>query len=460
MNNPHSSTQTDPRELWDSVIEALRPELGDDALDLWLKPVQPALIQDGLFTVRVPNKFFSDWIKNHYQRKIEDLLKDLTGEDLGLLCEVASGPSPSLEAPRRKIEPVEEAPKQSDFKLATLNPKYTFETFVVGPSNRWAHATAQAIAKNPGRQYNPFFLYGGVGLGKTHLMHAIGHAIHRANPKAQVLYTTSEQFVNEYIDSLRYDKPDAFRNKFRGLDVLLIDDIQFIIGKGRSEEEFFYTFNSLFDSRKQIVITSDRAPKEMSPGEQRLISRFEWGVVADIRTPDLETRIAILRKKAEAEGLQVPDDVILFIASKIKTNIRELEGCLIRVSAYSSLTGSALSVDVAKEVLKDTVSGDDMDAQVRVETVQRVVADKYSVEVRDLTGKGRSKTIALPRQVAMYLCCAMTEQSSGAIGEAFGGRDHSTVLHAKKKIEEQLSDPFFNEMINGLIQKIKSVENA
>ncbi|MBI4051963.1 MAG: chromosomal replication initiator protein DnaA [Elusimicrobia bacterium] len=449
-----------PQDIWSRALEALTPEIGQDNLELWLKPVEPLSLINQVLMIKVPNKFFSEWIRDHYQHKIEKIILESTGQEIALDYSIANDLGDIIHKAKKLADPIEEASPQSEFSLTELNPRYTFGTFVVGPSNRWAHATAEAVAKKPGRQYNPFFLYGGVGLGKTHLMHAIGHAMRKEHPRARVLYATTEHFVNEYINSLRNDKPDSFRNKYRNLDCLLIDDIQFLIGKGRSEEEFFYTFNALFDSRRQIVISSDRAPKEMSTSEQRLISRFEWGVVADIRPPDLETRIAILRKKAEAEQLYVPDDVILFIATAIKTNIRELEGSLIRMMAFSSLTGSSLTVDVAKEVLKDTISAD-TSSPVRIETIQKMVATKYSLDIRDMKSKQRTDQIAFPRQLAMYLSCVLTDLSTTDIGDAFGGRDHSTVIHARDKIKAKIEeDPFFLELVNKLTQEIKSVENT
>jgi chromosomal replication initiator protein len=444
-----------PADAWTRVQDALRLQIGNDNVDLWIRPVEAVSLDNNLLHLRVPNKFFSEWIKEHYQHKIGSILKDVTGEETALEFEVAK----DLKNILPKADPIEEARPQSEFRLSELNPRYTFGTFVVGAANRFAHATAEAVAKNPGRQFNPFFIYGGVGLGKTHLMHAIGHAIRKNHAHARVLYTTSEQFVNEYIDSLRYDKPDAFRGKYRNLDCLLIDDIQFIIAKGRSEEEFFHTFNSLFDSHKQVIISSDRAPKEMAPSEQRLISRFEWGVVADIKPPDLETRIAILRKKAESEQISVPNDVILYIATAIKTNIRELEGALIRLTAFSSLTSSPLTVDSARELLKDSI-GVDSSLTVRVETIQRLVADKYSVEVKDLKSRTRTNEIAFPRQLAMYLSCSLTELSTTDIGKSFGGRDHTTVIHARDKIKKMIEkDPFFLETVNKLTENIRTVEN-
>lgn len=441
-------------ELWLQALERLRPEIGDENADLWLKPVEAATLDGGVLTLKVPNKFFSDGIKERYQKRLIAVFRDLAGSEIGLDFRIEKDLTRVLPS----SDPVPEASPQSDFALTDLNPRYTFENFVIGESNRLARATAESIAKSPGTQYNPYVIYGGVGLGKTHIMHAIGNAIRRQHPKARVLYTTSEQFVNEYIGAVQNNALEAFRAKYRSLDCLLIDDIQFLIAKERSEQEFFHTFNSLFDSRKQIVVSSDRSPKEMTPLEQRLISRLEWGFVADIKPPDLETRIAILRKKAEIEQFTVPDDVILYVASSIKTNVRSLEGSLIRLKAFQSMTGAPLSVDDARDILKDTIVNDDSNP-VRAETVQRIVALKYSVDVKDIKGHQRTASIALPRQVAMYLCCVMTELSSTDIGRAFGGKDHSTVLHARKKIEKKIEeDPFFLELVNKLQADIKAAE--
>lgn len=441
-------------ELWQQALERLRPEIGDENADLWLKPVEAISLDAGVLTLKVPNKFFSDGIKERYQKRLLAVFRELSDSDIGLDFRVEKDLSRMLPS----SDPVPEASPQSDFALSDLNPRYTFENFVIGESNRLARATAESIAKSPGTQYNPYVIYGGVGLGKTHLMHAIGNAMRRQHPKARVLYTTSEQFVNEYIAAVQNNALEAFRAKYRSLDCMLIDDIQFLIAKERSEQEFFHTFNSLFDSRKQIVVSSDRSPKEMTPLEQRLISRLEWGFVADIKPPDLETRIAILRKKAETEQFAVPDDVILYVASSIKTNVRSLEGSLIRLKAFQSMTGAPLTVDDARDILKDTIVNDDSNP-VRAETIQRVVALKYSVDVKDIKGHQRTASIALPRQVAMYLSCVMTELSSTDIGRAFGGKDHSTVLHARKKIERKIEeDPFFLELINKLQADIKAAE--
>ncbi|MBI5630471.1 MAG: chromosomal replication initiator protein DnaA [Elusimicrobia bacterium] len=451
MNNLTMS----PQEIWAKAAEKLRAEIGEEQAELWLKPVEALRLENQVLWVRVPNKFFSNGIREHYQKRLAAFLRDIAGIAIDIEYEMARDLRTVLPGP----DPISQPASQSDFPLSELNPRYTFATFVVGDSNRFAHATAESIVKSPGTQFNPFFIYGGVGLGKTHLMHAIGHAMRKEFPRGRVLYTTSEQFVNEFINSIQQNKSDDFRSKFRHLDCLLIDDIQFLIAKDRSEQEFFHTFNSLRDARKQVVISSDRSPKEMSPSEQRLISRFEWGVVADIKPPDLETRIAILRKKAELEQFYVPDDVILFVASTIKTNIRALEGSLIRLKAFSSMTGSQLTVDDAKSILKDSLSNE-ASAPVQVDTIQKIVSHKYSVEVKDLKGNQRTASIALPRQLAMYLSCIMTDLSLKDIGRAFGGKDHTTVLHARKKIKEQIeADPFFLEVVNKLQADIRAVEN-
>lgn len=439
-------------------MDGIRPEISEENFDLWIKPVDPVKIENHLLYLQVPNKFFTEWLKENLQKKIEALVKQFSGQEVYLHYLVQKDIDKIIKK-SEQIDPIAETLPQNEFTLSELNPRYTFTNFVVGPSNRFAHATAEAIVKNPGRQFNPLVIYGGVGLGKTHLMHALGHALRKENPKHRVLYATSEHFINEYIESIRHNRPDFFRNKYRSLDCLLLDDAQFLMGKGRSEEEFFYTFNSLFESRKQIVITSDRAPKEMSPSERRLVSRLEWGVVADIKPPDLETRIAILRKKSEAETLHFPDDVILYIASHIKTSIRELEGALIRVGAFSSLTGSSLSVDMAKDVLKDTIASTEDSVKVHLDTILKVVSRKYNLEVRDLKSKQRSDTIAFARQMAMYLACSLTDHSTPEIGNVFGGKDHTTVLYARNKIQKLLeTDMLMVQQINDLSQEIKSLE--
>jgi chromosomal replication initiator protein len=336
-----------------------------------------------------------------------------------------------------------------------INPKYTFAGFVIGASNRFAHGCAEAVAKSPGRQFNPLFMYSGVGLGKTHLLHAIGNYIKQTSPNLKVLYITCEKFVTEFIESIRFDRISSFKSKYRNLDCLLIDDIQFLVGKESSQEEFFHMFNSLFNLKKQVAISSDRPPKELEGVEERLISRFEWGIIADIQPPELETRIAILRKKAEEEKIYIPDDVILCIATQVRSNIRQLEGSLLRITAFSLFTGTPLTVDSVQKMLKDIIKTDDS-ARVTIETIQKVVAENFNIDIRDMKSKRRTDAIAFPRQIAMYLTRTLTDEfSTNAIGDAFGGRDHSTVMHACNKIKEKMnSDPYFNAKINQIIKKI------
>lgn len=446
---------TSAQDLWESVVNTLKPEMKEETFDLWFKPIKALHFEGNVLTLQVPNKFFADWVRQHYLERIQELSQSLSGLPITLNFTVTQ----ELDSVLRKTEaePLPAPETLKDFSTDQFNPKYTFETFVVGPSNRFAQAAAEAVSKDPGRAFNPLFLYGGVGLGKTHLMHAIAHHILKANPRSRVLYVTSERFINEFIDSLRSEKPSDFRNKYRNTDCLLIDDIQFLMGKGRSEEEFFYTFNSLFDSRKQIVISSDRPPKEISTLEERLISRFEWGVVADLQPPDLETRIAILRKKAEAEKLFVPDDVILFIASQIRSNIRELEGSLIRIVAFSSLTGTALTVDSARETLKDIIIKEEASQPITIDRIQQVVTKHFNLDMKDMRSRRRTDAIAFPRQIAMYLARSMTELSTTEIGESFGGKDHTTVMHACNKIKGKMStDPYFVALVNRISQEIKT----
>lgn len=444
-------------ELWKSISLILKPEMNPESYELWLKPVLPLQYQNNKFTVEVPNKFFSEWIKQNVSVRIEAILKQILSEEIFLDVEVAQDQENFLKPPVILTPAPKPAAVEPPFPTDHFNPRYTFETFVEGQSNRFAKAAAEGISKEPGIRFNPLFLYGGVGLGKTHLMHAIGHCIQQNNPGARVLYITSEKFINEFIDSLRFERPADFRNKYRNLDCLLIDDIQFLIGKGRSEEEFFYTFNTLFDSRKQIVICSDRPPKEMSTLQDRLTSRFEWGVVADIQPPDLETRIAILRKKAELDGIFVPEDVILFVASQVRSNIRELEGSLIRIVAYSSLTGTPLTVDTARATLKDISNRNQLDRPITIDMIQQVVAKHFNLEPKELKSKRRTDAIAWPRQIAMYLGCTLTELSTTEIGEFFGGKDHTTVLHAREKVKLKLAEnPYISALVNKITQEVKN----
>jgi len=456
MNIHTVGSEIEAASLWEKISDFLKSDLGQETFDLWLKPVKQVSFDGSCLTLGVPSRFFNDWIVLHCKEKIESVLKSLTESQTVLELVIFQDQQISSKELSSEVVISSTEAESIPEGVDPFNPKYTFETFIEGQANRFAKAAAEGISKEPGIRFNPFFLYGGVGLGKTHLMHAIGHAIRRTCPRARILYISSEKFINEFIDSLRFDRPSAFRNKYRNLDCLLIDDIQFLRGKGRSEEEFFYTFNSLFDSRKQIVISSDRAPKEMGGLTDRLISRFEWGVVADIQPPDLETRIAILRKKAEIEQLHVPDDVILFVASEIKSNIRQLEGSFIRVVAFSALTHTPLTVDMARVTLRDILRREEIQKPITLDAIQEIVARHFNLEPRELKSKRRTDAIAWPRQISMYLARVLTELSTTEIGNHFG-KDHTTVLHACEKLKLKLAEsPFISSLVNKITQEIKN----
>jgi len=412
--------------LIDQLKEKIQNKISDLNYNTWFRPAAKGVVSNGVFTFTVPNKFVADWISDYYGDLVRQALFDLTGEPLQLSFEIASDQEDAVPAPF-------EAPQKTR-TISTLNPKYNFDRFVVGSSNQFAHAACRAVADLPGGHYNPLFIYGGAGLGKTHLLHAIGRHILTQRPDISVLYASSETFTNEVINGIRYDKMPELRRKYRErLDILLIDDIQFIAGKERTQDEFFYTFNTLHESQRQLVITSDKLPKEIPGIEERLRSRFEWGLIADIQPPDLETRVAILKKKADAEGLFCPDDVAMFLASSIKSNVRELEGSLIRLGAFASLTKAPITLDLTKEVLRNIIQ--EREPVFSVESIQRVVADFYKVSISDLKSPRRTKMLAHPRQVAMYLCKKIARSSFPEIGAKFGGKDHTTVMHACRKIE-------------------------
>ena len=445
-------------QLWDEILNKLKEEMPKDSYELWFKPTRAVSFEDNLLNVRVPNRFFSKYLQERHKGKIEELLRVTTASEAQIIFTI--DPQSHIQEKERKdeeIEPTSIAADETTFTTMEFNPKYTFENFVVGPSNRFAHATAEAVANDPGKAYNPLFIYGGVGLGKTHLLQAIGHHNKKQNPRLSVLYITSERFTNELIESIRNDRMIEFRNKYRHLDVLMIDDIQFLAGKESTQEEFFHIFNTLYEAHKQIVISSDSTPKEIPTIEERLRSRFQWGVIADIQPPDIETRIAILRKKAGAENIFIPDDVVLFLASQIKSNIRELEGCLIRIVAFSSLTGSDVTVDRSKEILKDIITKEEIAVPITIELIQKVVSKHFHLDVKEMKSKKRTDAVAFPRQVAMYLARTLTEYSTTEIGADFGGRDHTTVMYACEKIKMKLAgDPFFTALINRITQEIKT----
>ncbi|MEX0804995.1 MAG: chromosomal replication initiator protein DnaA [Candidatus Binatia bacterium] len=430
-------------ELWEEALRQLRERLGKQNFETWIQPIHIDAITDDGVVLGVPNKFFRDWLTEHYFAQISEVLESLTRNAVKISLTINNQPQP-----KTRLEKVQKSEKKDIREQQTkvqrsnnLIPKYTFENFVVGASNQFAHAASMAVANQPGDHYNPLFIYGGVGLGKTHLANAIGHRAAAARAGLKIFYLSSESFMNELIGSLRRDKMDEFKTKFRNIDILIIDDVQFIAGKERTQEEFFHTFNSLYESHKQIVITSDKFPKEIPGLEDRLRNRFEWGLIADIQPPDIETRVAIIQKKAEDEGIQLPHDVAIFVASNIDSNVRELEGSLTRLGAFASLTKSVLTVDLAKEVLHNTLKGGQK--EITVESIQKTICDFYNIKIAELKAKRRTKNIALPRQVAMYLCRKYTATSFPAIGDKFGGRDHSTVIHASKTIEKRIKEDLY-----------------
>lgn len=445
---------TDIKEIWQEVIKNLGTDIGSEAVDLWVRPIKPLVIEGETIKLEVSDSIIYNTVKDRYEGKIVALLLQITGKTLKVNYSMSL--TQVEPPPQSKATPASVALPANYY---SFNPNYTFESFIMGTSNRFAFASAEGVAKTPGYQANPFFIYSAPGLGKTHLLHAIAHGIFKNNSSARILYTASENFVNEYIDSVRGGATEQFRSKYRKLDCLLLDDIQFLVNKERSEEEFFYTFNSLFESKKQIVVTYDRPPRELALG-QRLISRFLSGVVADIKIPDFETRMAILRQKKEQHKFELPDDVITFIAENVKKNIRELEGCLITVVNFFANMPVQPSIDAVRELIKDHISDQDHDdKKVTIELIKTVVSDKYSVEARDLNSKKRNENIAFPRQVAMYLACTLTDLTQTDIGEAFD-RDHATVIYAKNKIGQMVqNDPYFNETLNQIISKIKTVNN-
>ena len=436
-------------DIWEKTLEIIKSELTEVSFNTWLKTIEPISYKNNQIVLGVPNVFTKGILEARYMVLISNALIEVTGEETNIKFSI---PGDTIENNTNKND---NETNTGSFSSANLIPKYTFETFVIGNSNRFAHAASLAVAEAPAKAYNPLFIYGGVGLGKTHLMHAIGHFILNENPNLKVMYVSSEKFTNELINSIRDDKNVEFRNRYRNIDVLLVDDIQFIAGKERTQEEFFHTFNSLHESSKQIIISSDRPPKEIPTLEDRLRSRFEWGLIADIQAPDLETRIAILRKKAEIENLEVSNEVMHFVASKIQSNIRELEGALTRVVAYSSLTGQEISIDLTNEALKDIISSS-VPKKITIKDIKEVVADYYNIRIEEFNSKKRTKAIAFPRQVAMYLSRDLTDLSLPKVGEEFGGRDHSTVIHAVEKITQEMKEDInFKNTINSLIKKIQ-----
>ena len=478
--------ETQMQAVWEKILSKVQESLSEIVCNQWLRPVRPVSFTNQTLTIGAPNEFHKDYIINRrYIPFIEDATLDVTGNRLTV--SVVSLDLPQKEKSSKKSAkndivkegtPIQDSlineetpsietgsphqwhdiPEQiSPGDSSTLNPRYTFDTFVTGKSNQLAHAAALAVAASPGKAYNPFFMYGGVGLGKTHLMHAIGHQILKNNPDKRVLYVSSEKFTNELINAIRDNNPEVFRQKYRTVDVLLVDDIQFLSGKTGTQEEFFHTFNTLRDADKQIILSSDRPPKEVEKLEERLRSRFEWGLITDVQAPDLETRIAILKKKAIIDHLDVPNDVMVYIASRIDSNIRELEGALTRTVAYASLTQQPVTKEVATEALKNIFEGNKA-KEITLDLIQEIIADHFKVKIEELHSKKRTREIAYPRQIAMYLSRELTDISLPQIGTFFGGRDHTTVMHACNKVmDERKSNKQVDNTISKLIERIQQV---
>jgi chromosomal replication initiator protein len=478
--------------LWDRILASLQAKMNSQTFNTWLRPTQQLSVADGLLHVEVPSVHFADWINKNYMPLIEESARELEVGDLRLSFTSReagarrSGPGPAAErrprwavseaaparpghtgggaatgpgaatAPSSHAAPRPSAPAAAVAPppATGLSPRYTFDSFVVSSCNQFAHAAALAVAEQPSGAYNPLFIYGGVGLGKTHLMHAMGNRLGRSLPGMRLLYISAETFMNELINGIRFEKTLDFKERYRGVDVLLIDDIQFLAGKERTQEEFFHTFNALYESQKQIVITSDCPPRDIPTLEERLRSRFEWGLIADIQPPDLETKVAILRKKAESDNIALSEDVAMFIASRVRSNIRELEGSLIRLMAFSSLSGRTIDLEMAREALRDLL--DDRGRSVPVEAIQKGVAAHYGIKLTEIKSRNNSKHISFPRQVAMYLAKQLTDKSLPALGEYFGGKHHTTVIHAIRKIQAMREkDRDFDRLVAGFLESFK-----
>jgi chromosomal replication initiator protein len=441
--------------IWDQILARIETKVNRHSFSTWFRPT--TFMTDGgrSITVRVPNALFKDWLTKHYSVVLSEALAEVRRGETSLVFVAEPGAAlPPPDEPTLTIEESDEVAGDSMATPAGLNARYTFDTFIVGPSNQFAHAACRAVAEAPSRSYNPLFIYGGVGLGKTHLMHAVGQFVLQHDRTLKLTYISSERFMNEMINAVRYDRILDFRERYRSVDVLLVDDIQFVSGKEGTQTEFFHTFNALYDAQKQIVLSSDRPPHEIPALEERLRSRFEWGLIADIQSPDLETKVAILKRKADAEAVPLPDTVALYIAGRIKSNIRELEGSLIRLIAYASLTGREISLELTQEVLKNVIEQDEK--AITIESIQKFVSEYYQLKFGELKSKNNSKSIALPRQIAMYMCKTLTHASLPEIGRSFGGKHHSTVIHSIKKVDElRKNDRDFNSLITSFLQSFR-----
>lgn len=430
-------------KIWQKILEIIAQKVGESTFELWFSPIKLIDIKNSEIFIEVPNRFFKDWIEDNFPSIISDAFYQITGNQISVRYIITGKEQEVLVEEKRQV-----------VKRGNLNPRHTFSTFVVGPSNQFAHAAALRVAENPGFAYNPLFIYGGVGLGKTHLITAIGNYILDKNPEMNVCYMSSEQFTGEFVSAIRHEKMPEFRQKYRTLDVFLVDDIQFIAGKDSTQEEFFHTFNELYFNQKQIVISSDRPPMEISDITDRLRSRFGMGLIADIQPPEIETRLAILYKKAEIEGIKLPEDVAYFIASRVKSNVRELEGSLIKLCAYISITKVPITMDVAKHVLRDLLP--DENKPITIDLIQQHVCEALGIRVQDIKSKKRTKEIANARKIAMYITKKLTNLSLAEIGNAFGGKDHATVIYACKQIEkERQKDEALAKLIDNIVRKLQ-----
>ena len=460
--------------LWDNVLRSIKNKLQHESFETWFNPIKFEGVDKSqrLVRLRAPNPVVRDWVTVNYSNLINQSFGELSlagySVDWALPEETFKTPTAatstsantdstavvSTPATTTSAATALAPAKQVAFDPA-LNSKYTFDGFVVGSCNQFAHAASLAVAEAPGKTYNPLYLYGGVGLGKTHLMHACGHAIKQRNPHLRLSYLSSERFMNELINAIRYDKTQSFREKYRSVDVLLIDDIQFMAGKERTQEEFFHTFNALYEQQKQIVISSDCPPREIPTLEERLHSRFEWGLIADLEPPDLETKVAILKRKADTMGFVIPDDVALLIATRVKNNVRELEGSLVRLLAISSLRGIPISKDLARDAIRN-IASDEESGVIKIDQIQRTVAGVYKISVEQLIAKSNARQFSFPRQVAMYLCKKLTKHSYPEIGRAFGGKHHTTVIHSVEKIQSMASsDPGLNRLLLDMSESLQ-----
>jgi chromosomal replication initiator protein len=438
-------------DIWNNSLSKIEEKVGNNILELWFRPIKLSQVKEQQATIDIPNRFFKDWIEDNYPDLIAEAVGGIVGYPVMVRYRMAE-----------KIDPVV---KKTDMRLESrrqrlasrgihLNPKYTFESFVIGPSNQFAQAAAKAVAEAPGRTYNPLFIYGGVGLGKTHLISAIGNAVIDKSPEITVIFVSAEQFTNEVVSAIRHEKMGELKEKYRNVDLLLLDDIHFIANKTQTQEEFFHTFNALYEKQKQIVISSDRPPKEIGAVTDRLRSRFSMGLIADIQPPELETKMAILLKKAEIQKISVSEEVAYYLASKVKSNVRDLEGCLIRLGAQASLTGKPIDKEMAKTILRDLIEEDEK--PVTVDHIQRIVCEHFALKLTDMKAKKRTREIATPRQIAMYLSKQLTNLSLSDIGKNFGGKDHATVIYACKQIEDKRTkDEAFNRMIENLLRRLK-----